>query len=385
MFLKVPCSTILPEYLGIPFIAQSSTYHHWIIRNPALPSFYPFRSTYSDKMAFFERLTNLMAYVSRAIEYPWIPGQLPAKANTNMLHKYVGDSSCKTWDQLTRKAEMFIISRDEILEWLFPLMPNVVSLGCLPCQQPGPLSSDLESFMRGSSNGVVIMTFGTFIRLIPTEVLSRFLQAFKHIDHNVLWAYAGDNMPLEVPSKVKVLKWLPQNDVLGHPNTKLFITHCGNSGQYESLYHGIPMIGFPMFADQHHNALRMEDKGFGIKMDINKFTSKELARVVEKVIGSEKSRSAYTRNAKAASAKLKSRPLDAQQKAAYWVEYILKYSGKDLRSSAMDMSLAEFLMVDILVFILMVLICSSLVLYVCCRWCLMFTVQCVSPTKHKLD
>jgi UDP:flavonoid glycosyltransferase YjiC (YdhE family) len=44
---------------------------------------------------------------------------------------------------------------------------------------------------------------------------------------------------------VLFLPWLPQNDLLGHPKTKLFITHCGKNGIFEALYHGIPMIGFP--------------------------------------------------------------------------------------------------------------------------------------------
>ena len=35
-----------------------------------------------------------------------------------------------------------------------------------------------------------------------------------------------------------VEEWVPQNDILGHPKLKLFITHGGNNGQYEALYHG---------------------------------------------------------------------------------------------------------------------------------------------------
>ena len=34
----------------------------------------------------------------------------------------------------------------------------------------------------------------------------------------------------------------------------------GDGGQFESLYHAVPMIGFPMFSDQFYNAKRMEYK-----------------------------------------------------------------------------------------------------------------------------
>ena len=202
-------------------------------------------------------------------------------------------------------------------------------------------------------DGAIIVTFGLVMKNITTEAVHKFLKAFSYVSYNVLWAYAGDNIPLEVSQNVKLVKWLPQNDVLGHANTRLFIAHCETSGQYESLHHGIPMIGFPLFADQHHNALCMEDKQFGLKMDINTFTSEELVQAIQTVIGADTSGSVYVQNAKIASEKLKSRPLNAQQKAVYWVEYVLKYGGKDLRSHAMDMSLPEFLMLDLLVSYLM--------------------------------
>ena len=46
-----------------------------------------------------------------------------------------------------------------------------------------------------------------------------------------------------VKKNVMLMDWLPQNDLLGHRNTKLFITHCGRNGQFESMYHSVPMVG----------------------------------------------------------------------------------------------------------------------------------------------
>ncbi|KAI0213329.1 UDP-glucuronosyltransferase 2A1, partial [Lamellibrachia satsuma] len=147
---------------------------------------------------------------------------------------------------------------------------------------------------------------------------------------------------------VYLLPWLPQNDLLGHPNTVLFITHCGINGQYESLYHGVPMLGFPLFGDQPHNAFRMVDRGYGTEMNILAFTSDELVNNIHKVLH-EKSFKMATQKA---SDILKSRPMTAQDTAAYWVEHVLKYGGKHLRTGAMDMPLYQFLMLDILLFVL---------------------------------
>ena len=33
-------------------------------------------------------------------------------------------------------------------------------------------------------------------------------------------------------------------------NLRLFITHCGMHGVMEAIYHGVPMVGMPVFIDQ---------------------------------------------------------------------------------------------------------------------------------------
>ena len=75
-----------------------------------------------------------------------------------------------------------------------------------------------------------------------------------------------------------------------------------------------------------------------------------------------------------ASAILKSRPMTAQDTAAYWVEHVLKFGGDHLRTSAMDMPLYQFLMLDILLFVLVVsfLVCYAVktIFTVVCRKCL---------------
>ena len=46
-----------------------------------------------------------------------------------------------------------------------------------------------------------------------------------------------------LPDNVKLSKWLPQQDILGHPNTRLFITAAGQSSSQETLCHKTPVVG----------------------------------------------------------------------------------------------------------------------------------------------
>ncbi|KAJ7354996.1 UDP-glucuronosyltransferase 1-1 [Desmophyllum pertusum] len=51
-------------------------------------------------------------------------------------------------------------------------------------------------------------------------------------------------------SNIKAVDWMPQNDVLGHVKTKVFLSHLGHNSMYEAAYHGVPIVGFPMWSDQ---------------------------------------------------------------------------------------------------------------------------------------
>lgn len=65
------------------------------------------------------------------------------------------------------------------------------------------------------------------------------------------------------PNNVLLKKWLPQQDVLGHPNVKLFVTHSGLISTLEFLYHKKPVVLMPGFLDQFSNAARSVRMGLG--------------------------------------------------------------------------------------------------------------------------
>jgi MGT family glycosyltransferase len=60
-------------------------------------------------------------------------------------------------------------------------------------------------------------------------------------------------------------EFLPQTSVL--PLVDLVMTHGGNNTVTESLFFGKPMVLLPIFWDQHDNAQRLDETGFGIRVD----------------------------------------------------------------------------------------------------------------------
>ncbi|XP_044478544.1 UDP-glycosyltransferase 92A1-like [Mangifera indica] len=56
-----------------------------------------------------------------------------------------------------------------------------------------------------------------------------------------------------------VQKWAPQVEILCHKSVSVFLSHCGWNSVLESLSHGVPMIGWPMAAEQFYNVKLLED------------------------------------------------------------------------------------------------------------------------------
>ena len=64
----------------------------------------------------------------------------------------------------------------------------------------------------------------------------------------------------------------------------LVITHGGNNTVTESFYYGKPMIVLPLFGDQHDNAQRIHEKGFGIKLNPFKVSQEEFLDSIDKLV-----------------------------------------------------------------------------------------------------
>ena len=169
-----------------------------------------------------------------------------------------------------------------------------------------------------------------------------------------------DVVEAKINGNIVTMPWVPQNDILGHPHTKLFISHCGHNAQVEALYHAVPIICLPIFTDQHYNALRIQQKGYGLYLNIAEFTAETLTTAVDEIFTNP----SYQQNITKASNIFKSRPMTPSQRAAWWIDHVIKYGGSHLRPAVADLPFYQFLMLDVLAsFILVcVLICAALYL-----------------------
>jgi hypothetical protein len=344
------CLEMVPVYLGVPFVSVATVIEEHIMRSPSPASYVPSPlGEFTAQMTFPQRMVNFL--MKTLLVIPQIT-PITMMKNTTLLEKYITDPSIAGWTDLASKASLHFIGMGPVAESPEPTMPNVVyaeGISIVPAQ---PLDAEFEAVVGGATNGIVVVSFGSGVNNLPNRVIEEFLTAFGQRKEIFLWRADIQVSEYEVPDNVKLYKWLPQNDLLAHPKTKLFVTHCGNNGRYESIYHAVPMLGFPLFGDQPHNAIMIQDKGYGLAMKMKEFTANELLVNLGKILNSR----TYHKTVKKASRILKSRPMTARQTTAYWVEHVMEFGDSHLRGPALSMPYYQYAMWDIYAVVMVALV-----------------------------
>ncbi|CAL8107627.1 unnamed protein product [Orchesella dallaii] len=267
--------------------------HMYVITVPAMnvqvekfglylpPSFVPCSfAAFSDRMNFKERVLNFIAEYFMLIntKVRWVPYL------SKMYQDHLG-SDVPDVDEIDKNVTLLLMNSHFSLTYPRPLMPDVVEVGGLHTRPSKPLPNDLENFLSEGKDGFILFNLGSIVQPkdMPVATSKMFLNVFSKLKQKVIWKWDGD-LPGEVPANVKVAKWLPQQDILGHPNIKIFITHGGLLSTQEAVFHGVPLIGFPFFADQDLNIIKAEKAGFALSLEINDFTEEMLENAINKIL-----------------------------------------------------------------------------------------------------
>ena len=161
-----------------------------------------------------------------------------------------------------------MINTDFILDYSRPQPPNFINVGGIQISKtkPAPIPKDMLRFIEGADQGVVLFTMGFIFnaRAVPHSSIDRLMSVFKRLPQRVIIKLDSEYWRDNAPDNVIVVPWVPQQAVLAHNKTRLFITHCGMHGVLESIHYGVPMVGMPVFIDQGDVLRRMEEVGIGL-------------------------------------------------------------------------------------------------------------------------
>ncbi|XP_007496418.2 UDP-glucuronosyltransferase 2A1 isoform X7 [Monodelphis domestica] len=358
-----PCGDLVALKLGIPFVyslrfSPASTVEKHCGKVPYPPSYVPaVLSELTDKMSFSDRIRNFVSYhlqdyMFNTLWSPW----------DSYYSKILGRPTtlCETMG----KAEMWLIRTYWDFEFPRPYLPNFEFVGGLHCKPAKPLPEEMEKFVQSSGDhGIVVFSLGSMVKNLTDEKSNVIAAALAQIPQKVLWRYKGKK-PATLGPNTKTYDWIPQNDLLGHPKTKAFITHGGTNGIYEAIYHGIPMVGVPMFADQPDNIAHMKAKGAAVEVNFNKMTTADLLNALKTVINDP----SYKENAMRLSRIHHDQPVKPLDRAVFWIEFVMRHKGaKHLRPAAHDLTWYQYHSLDVIGFLLA---CVATVVFIVAKSCL---------------
>ena len=160
-------------------------------------------------------------------------------------------------------------------------------------QELGPSWERIDSCVREPSTpyelppddrATIYLSLGS-LGSADVALMQGLIDTLAETEHRVVVSMGPQHAELRLAENMLGEEFLPQPAIL--PQVDLVITHGGNNTVTESLHFGKPMVVLPLFWDQHDNAQRMQELGFGRRLDTYDHEPQELTSAIDELLGDE--------------------------------------------------------------------------------------------------
>ncbi|CAJ0602832.1 unnamed protein product [Cylicocyclus nassatus] len=298
----------------------------------------------ADEMNFYERTKSLIGHIISSFMWPW---KITNK-ETKIFREYWDPNFPDILD-LAKKCPLVMVNSNELYQFPRPTLAKVVNIGGLGVEfkDAKPLKDDFKR-IADLGKGMIVMSFGSVAHAehMPAHWKTAMLTAFtKFPDYEFLVRYASDDLNDRVPPNVHLHRWLPQADLLLHPNTKAFITHGGYNSVQESISSGVPLITIALFGDQYKNARIAEKHGFAFNLRKGQVDEASIVAALNEVLTNEK----YSQNAKRLSLMVRKKPVSPGQLLVKWTEFLAEFQTLDnLTPAGNNLNFFQYFSLDVI-------------------------------------
>ncbi|XP_019847317.2 UDP-glycosyltransferase UGT5 [Bactrocera dorsalis] len=293
-------------------------------------------STNSDHMSFYQRLESLYTNIVEWVHNHFVMIPLQYELYKTHVSKPTADFMA-----IRKNFSLLLLNQHFSMSIPRPYVTNAIEVGGFHIEhKPKALPADMEAFINANPNGAIFFSLGSnfFSKNLSKEKLAIILNVFASLPYNIFWKFEVPELPGK-PENVYINKWFPQADILAHPNVKLFITHGGLLSTIEAIHYAKPIVGIPIFYDQHLNVARAQAKGFGLGVNLKTLNAEEFKDTILEVLNNPK----YAQRARELSNRYHDQPLKPLEKAIYWTEYVLRHKGAPhMRVAAQDLNFIEY-------------------------------------------
>ncbi|GAU51773.1 hypothetical protein TSUD_415600 [Trifolium subterraneum] len=234
----------------------------------------------------FQQLTELATptFVNPVPSYS-LPGSVLSKEWEEIFMNYVGGLKnsdgiiVNSFEELESHAVQSFSSHSELAG-----LPIIYPVGPILTPEPETKnvveSDDIIKWLDDQPpSSVVFLCFGTW-GSFDDDQIKEIAHAIENSGARFLWSlrkaqpkgvmaapseYTLSDLSLVLPEGFldrtegtgRVIGWAPQTQILAHPATGGFVSHCGWNSTLESVYFGVPISTWPLFAEQQTNAFQL--------------------------------------------------------------------------------------------------------------------------------
>jgi MGT family glycosyltransferase len=140
---------------------------------------------------------------------------------------------------------------------------------------------ELPSVLAEREGPLVYLSLGS-LGSADVELMQRLVDTLAEAPYRVIVSKGPQHELLRLPDTMAGEEFLPQTSIL--PQVDAVITHGGNNTVTECLHFGKPMVVLPLFWDQYDNAQRVQETGFGQRLDTYGHVPAELLAAVDRLL-----------------------------------------------------------------------------------------------------
>jgi MGT family glycosyltransferase len=142
-------------------------------------------------------------------------------------------------------------------------------------------SVDGEFELPDGEGALIYLSLGS-LGSADVELMQRLIDLLAATPHRTVVSKGPQHEQIELRERMWGEEFVPQPALL--PKVDVVITHGGNNTVTECLHFGKPMVVLPLFWDQHDNAQRMSETGFGVRLPTFEFEDSELTGAIERLL-----------------------------------------------------------------------------------------------------
>jgi len=131
---------------------------------------------------------------------------------------------------------------------------------------------------------VVYLSLGS-LGSADVELMRRLIGVLADAPYRVIVSKGPQHDQLELADNMYGEEFLPQPSIL--PQVDVVITHGGNNTVTECFHFGKPMVVLPLFWDQYDNAQRVDELGFGTRLETYAFDDADLTGAIDRLLGND--------------------------------------------------------------------------------------------------